>query len=82
MHPEMAAVVSELGIASFPQHEDGDVLVERQLHRPPQRFQGYRQEPCSMRLVGGTGALVRALAERLPTGNLQLNAGGCGDARR
>ena len=72
MHPEMATVVRALGLAIFPQHEDGDVLVERQSHRPPQRFEGYRQEPRSMRFVGGTGALVRALAERLPSGSLHL----------
>jgi monoamine oxidase len=28
LHPDMAAVVAELGLAAFPQHDEGDVLVE------------------------------------------------------
>jgi monoamine oxidase len=72
MHPAMAAAVAQLGLAAFPQHDEGDVLVERQPGRPAQRFAGLRSEPRSMRLAGGTGALVRALASRLPPGALQL----------
>ena len=72
MHPAMAAVLAQLGLAAFPQHDEGDVLVERLPGRPPQRFAGSRQEPRSMRLAGGTGALVRALAGGLPEGSVQL----------
>ena len=71
MHPAMAAVLAQLGLVAFPQHDEGDVLVERQPNRPPQRFPGMRQEPRSMRLVGGTGALVRALAGGLPQGSIR-----------
>lgn len=74
MHPAMAATVAELGLAAFPQHDEGDVLIERQPNRPPQRFAGFRQEPRSMRLAGGTGALVRALAAGLPEGCIRLGA--------
>lgn len=74
MHPAMAAVVAELGLAAFPQHDEGDVLVERLPNRPPQRHSGYPQEPRSMRLVGGTGALVRALAAGLPDASVRLGA--------
>jgi monoamine oxidase len=72
MHPAMADALAQLGLAAFPQHDEGDVLVERQPSRPPQRFAGSRQEPRSMRLAGGTGALVRALAGGLPVGSIQL----------
>ena len=72
MHPAMAATVAELGLAAFPQHDEGDVLVERMPHRPPQRFAGFRQEPRSMRFAGGTAALVRALAAGLPEGSIQF----------
>ncbi len=72
MHPAMAATVAELGLAAFPQHEEGDALVERVPHRPPQRSAGFRQESRSMRLAGGTSALVRALAAGLPDGSIQL----------
>jgi monoamine oxidase len=72
MHPQMAARVEALGLRAFAQHEDGDVLVERSPTRPAQRMRGFRQAPASMRLAGGTGALVRALAARLPAGTVQL----------
>ncbi len=72
MHPAMAAAVAQLGLAAFPQHDEGDSLVERLPARPPQRFVGVRQEPRSMRLAGGAGALVRALAGGLPEGSVQL----------
>lgn len=74
LHPAMAAVVSELGLAAFPQHDKGDLLVERLPNRPPQRFPGFPQEPRSMRLAGGTGALVQALAADLPRGCIRLRA--------
>lgn len=74
LHPAMAAVVAELGLATFPQHDEGDVLVERLPNRPPQRHRGFRQEPRSMRLAGGTGALVQALAAGLPEGCVELGA--------
>jgi monoamine oxidase len=72
MHPAMAGALAQLGLAAFPQHDEGDVLVERLPSRPPQRFPGVGQEPRSMRLTGGTGALVRALASGLPDGSIQL----------
>lgn len=74
MHPAMAATVAELGLTAFPQHDEGDGLVERLANRPPQRFAGFRQEPRSMRLAGGTVALVRALAAGLPEGSIRLGA--------
>jgi monoamine oxidase len=72
MHPAMAATVAALGLGTFPQHDQGDVLVERLPHRPPQSFAGFRQEPRSMRFAGGTAALVRALAAGLPEGSIHL----------
>jgi monoamine oxidase len=72
MHPAMASALAQLGLTAFPQHDEGDVLVERLPSRPPQRFAGSRQEPHSMRLAGGTGVLVRALAGSLPEGSIQL----------
>jgi monoamine oxidase len=74
MHPAMAAAVAQLGLDAFPQHDEGDVLVERLPARPPQRFTGGGQEPRSMRLAGGAGALVRALVGGLPDGSIQLTS--------
>ncbi|NLS19615.1 NAD(P)-binding protein [Rhizobium sp. P40RR-XXII] len=71
MHPLMAEVISELGLRHFAQHSDGDVVVERMRQEAPQRFNAMRQEPQSMRLDGGTGAIVTALANALPPERLR-----------
>ena len=36
LHPAMAAMVAELGLKAFPQHDEGDVLIERVSNGPPQ----------------------------------------------
>ena len=74
MQPQLAALVSELDVPIFAQHTVGDMLFERSLREPPQRVEGAGQDQGSMRLVGGMGALVRALAKDLPAACLRLNA--------
>jgi monoamine oxidase len=74
MQPEMAALVAELGLSHFPQHSDGDGIYQRMSGEAPQRYRGMRQEPQSMRLAGGTGAIIRALASSLPASSIRLNA--------
>lgn len=74
MQPQLAALVSELGVPIFAQHTAGDMLFERSLREPPQRVEGAGQDQGSMRLVGGMGALVRALAKDLPAACIRLNA--------
>ena len=66
VQPAIADLITELGLASFPQNGDGDVLVERMSREGPQRFRGESQEPVSFRLAGGTASLVRALARMIP----------------
>jgi monoamine oxidase len=65
LQPQLDQLVSELGLQRFGQFEDGDLLVERSTQTPPLRTQAYASEPPSMRLAGGTGALVAALHARL-----------------
>lgn len=74
MHPRMARVIDELGLRAFAQHSEGDAVLERSRGVTPQRFPAMRQEPQSMRLAGGTGALVSALVKSLPTDRLHLGA--------
>ncbi len=66
MQPELTSLVRELGLATFPQHNDGDVIFERMSRETPWRYRATHQEPQSMRLAGGTGTLVSALAKQLP----------------
>jgi monoamine oxidase len=70
MHPRMARVVEDLGLPAFAQHSEGDVVIERSRSEAPRRFPTMRQEPASMRLVGGTGAIVSALVRALPAERL------------
>ncbi len=65
MQPQLDRLVTDLGLKRFAQFEDGDLLVERAARQPPQRMRGYVNDPPSMRLAGGTGALVAALRARL-----------------
>lgn len=71
MQPAIAALVAELGLATFPQASDGDVIVERMSREGPQRFRGMEQEPLSFRLAGGSAALVRALVADMPPSQLR-----------
>ena len=74
MQPAIAELVAELGLPSFAQHSDGDVLFERMSREGPQRYHGDAQEPLSFRFVGGTAALVRALASDLSHGDVRMGA--------
>jgi monoamine oxidase len=67
VQPVVAGVVEELGLASFPQRSEGDVVFERMSREPAQRYAPVDRQPQeTMRLAGGSAALVRALADRVP----------------
>lgn len=74
MQPAIGALVTELGLADFPQHSDGNVVFERMSREAPHRLPGIRQEPQSRRLAGGSGALVQALRGQFPDHRLRLDA--------
>ena len=67
--PRMDALLTELGLSSFPQHDPGDALWLTDPNREPER----RNEPGGVhagarRIEGGTTRLVAALAASLPVG--------------
>lgn len=67
MQPHLAALVDELGLPFFRQHEEGDFIVQYRVGTAPERYPGESfQQSASARIVGGTGALVAALAAQLP----------------
>lgn len=74
MHPVMAELVNELGLPFFAQYSTGDLVFERTPREIPQRVPEFAQEPSSMRLAGGTAALVRALMCDLPLDRLHFSA--------
>ncbi len=70
LQPDMQSLVDELGLATFRQHEAGDLLVERSRAQPVNRVAGFASSPPGWRLVGGMAALTDALRQRLPAGKL------------
>ena len=72
MHLQMAQLVRELDLAAFAQADEGDFLFQR-AGGSAERYPTMRMEPVSMRLAGGTGAIIAALAARLPEGSIRLN---------
>jgi monoamine oxidase len=65
IQPQLSRLIDNLGLQRFAQFEAGDMLVERSAHQVPTRIASYASAPPSMRLVGGMGALIDALAGRL-----------------
>ncbi|MTV39027.1 flavin monoamine oxidase family protein [Duganella radicis] len=63
--PQLAQLVSELGLASFAQHEQGEMMYERFPGEAPMRTAGYASSPQSMRLQGGMSAITEALRANL-----------------
>ncbi|MBP0623369.1 flavin monoamine oxidase family protein [Cupriavidus consociatus] len=65
LQPQLDRLVRDLDLASFAQHEVGDMMVERSSGAPPERMRGYVNSPAAMRLVGGMSAMIDALHRRL-----------------
>ena len=74
MQPAFAELVERLGLADFAQHDDGDILLQRSVREPPQRFSGMTQAYPSMRVAGGMASIISALASDLPEGSVELSA--------
>lgn len=63
--PELSRLIDELGLPRFAQFEDGELLLERRPHTPPERVLAPWGAPASMRLQDGMAALTEALHARL-----------------
>jgi monoamine oxidase len=74
VQPAIAELIAELKLSSFSQNGEGDVMFERMSREGPQRYAPVDQEQLSFRLVGGTGALVRALSHHLAPERLMRGA--------
>ncbi len=72
MQPAIGDLVEELGLKAFAQHSDGDMLYQRDFRESPGRMRGMTHEPQSMRLFGGSAALVHAAANSLPSAALHI----------
>lgn len=66
MHPGVQQLINDLGLDAFPQHDIGDMLIERFAASDPSRVDGYLSAPPAFRLKGGMMTLTEALRNRLP----------------
>lgn len=74
LHPNLLALIDELGLIKYPQFSKGISLFQTKSFEPAQKFFVPEAETPSYRLVGGTQRLIDALAAKLPDGSVQLNA--------
>lgn len=72
MQPALGALVDELGLKAFPQHVSGDVVFERRPGETVQRYLPNTIDQESMRIAGGTGAVIGALAKDLVPDSILL----------
>lgn len=67
------AMLRAFGLGYFKQYETGYAVFEQQLNTLPQKFMPNWQQAPSYRIVGGTIALVKALAKRLRPDTIHLD---------
>lgn len=73
IQPQMAALVRELQLPVFPQFSHGDMLFEGAARQSPQRHRTMASAPASIRIAGGTGAIIAALARSAPPERIRLD---------
>lgn len=66
LQPAFARLIDNLGLTSFPQYEQGDLLIELSRETAPSRGAGMQNYVKSRRLQGGMAALVNAIARQIP----------------
>lgn len=72
LQPALQSLIEDLGLTSFPQASEGDVMIHRMSREAPRRYRALRQDPQSMRLTGGTGRLIDALMRAVPAETIRL----------
>jgi len=73
MHPNLLALIEELGLKKYPQFSKGISLFQTKSFEPAQKFFVPEAETPSYRLAGGTEMLITSLAAKLAKENIQLN---------
>ncbi|MBN8788593.1 MAG: FAD-dependent oxidoreductase [Terrimonas sp.] len=73
MHPNLLALIDELGLRKYPQFSKGTSLFQTKSFEPPQKFFVPEAENPSYRLAGGTQMLIDTLAAKLLDEAVLLN---------
>lgn len=72
VQPRMLELVKSLGLAHFPQHDNGEILSLTDPNKQPEALTVDSVHGGAHRLAGGMGALVAALAQRLVPQTIHL----------
>lgn len=72
VQPRVLELVESLGLAHFPQHDNGEILSLTDPNKPPEALTVDSVHGGAHRLAGGMGALASALAQRLGPGAIHL----------
>lgn len=72
IHPRISRLVADLGLASFAQHDQDDVLGLKNADGKLESLGSAPVHNGAMRLEGGMAALVHALVDRIPESRLRL----------
>ncbi|EGA90993.1 amine oxidase [Planococcus donghaensis MPA1U2] len=71
--PNIASFVKKLGLETFVQQNDGDLLVERFQRKPPERCKMQENiHERGVRITGGMQSLIDALAKTIPLSIIEL----------
>ncbi|MGJ4942231.1 flavin monoamine oxidase family protein [Bradyrhizobium sp. HKCCYLS1011] len=70
--PLLTSLITELGLAYFPQHDDGTVLHLTEADKAAEQISGPPIHQGAQRLPGGMASLVAALADELPNERVHL----------
>lgn len=70
--PLIARLIADLGLADFPQHDEGTVLHLRDPEKAPEPLESKAIHNGSRRVRGGMASLVDAVARELPRDRLHL----------
>lgn len=66
IQPDFAHLIDRLNLSTIAHGRPGDMLYERQLNTPPERYPAWESSPASFRLKGGMQALTAALKNQIP----------------
>lgn len=72
-HPSLLSLMDELGLQKYPQFSKGISLFQTKSFEPPQKFFIPEAGEPSYRVVNGTQELIKALSQKLSSGNIKLN---------
>jgi monoamine oxidase len=72
-HPHLQGLIDKLGLQKFPQYDKGKSLFQTKSFEPAQQFEVPESTAPSYRVAGGTGMLIEALKNRIPSTQIYCN---------